>query len=50
VDRATGQKTELPWPPEAPLGPARTEAPRTPRQEDAGSVAEAGLIGDAAPE
>lgn len=29
VDRATGEQTELPWPPEAPLGPARTSSPRS---------------------
>jgi hypothetical protein len=37
VDRATGRQTELPWPPEAPLGPARSELPASQRPPDAGA-------------
>ncbi len=45
VDRATGEETELPWPPDAPLPPARAQLPRKSPPDaaiDAGPAADAG--------
>jgi hypothetical protein len=36
VDRATGERAELPWPPDAPLGPVRASLPAW-RRADGGS-------------
>lgn len=41
VDRATGERQALPWPPDAPLGPALAELP-----SDAGSRAQDGAVTD----
>jgi hypothetical protein len=37
VDRATGEKRELPWPPDAPLGPAKGEMPPPATAGDGGA-------------
>jgi len=44
LDRATGVKQELPWPPDAPLGAPNTELPPDANRVDAGtSVVDAGV-------
>ncbi len=51
VDRATGHGDELPWPPDAPLGPSRTDRPSPAAGADAGTGADASPSGiaDAGP-
>jgi hypothetical protein len=39
VDRATGKRQPLPWPPDAPLGPARSSLPQSARHDGGGDAA-----------